>query len=104
MNNTTTGVAILTAVLVLATVWAVLEHRRTERRRRQDLARAQRPARVLDLEAAGAAVRYTTERHYDESLILAAKKRAETRDARLREIAADRTSPAARVARFSRRR
>jgi hypothetical protein len=97
-----TGLALLTGVTVLAAAWAWLEHRRAVRRRRQALARAERPARVLDLEAAGAKVTYTTPRSYDYEKAVAAKRQAERRQDEMRQIAAQQGQPGT-VAKFRRR-
>jgi flagellar biosynthesis/type III secretory pathway M-ring protein FliF/YscJ len=96
------GLALLVGVTVLTFAWAVLEHRRAERRRRQERARAQRPERVLDLEAAGAKVTYRTDRTYDYDKAIAAKRRAERRQAEMRQLAAQQGQPGA-VAKFRRR-
>lgn len=103
-RETLLGLAVALAIIVGCALLVWLEHRRSERRRRQDVVRASRLARVLDLEAAGAHVTYTTDRDYRYDKAVAGKRQAEARDARLRQVAAEQATPGDRVTRFRRAR
>lgn len=53
-----------------------------------------RPARVLDLVAAGAKVQYTTDRHYDHAKAVSGKQASGKRAAVARRLAAEAARPA----------
>lgn len=57
------------------------------------------PARVLDLEAAGARVKYTTERTHDEKKARASRQRADERERLARKVADGTIAPQALIRR-----